>query len=147
VFARQEEIDVVIFVVSAANHFTESAKNFIFSAAREKAYMFMVVNGFDVIRDQKRCEEMILKQVYGLSPATFRESSELVHFVSSNAIPMYGGGGSPPDDDCDDDSDKGKGKGKEAESCGTLRTSRHLFGVSCWKSEQDPNWPPRRLTF
>ncbi|KAL6708553.1 mitofusin [Coniothyrium glycines] len=109
VFARQEEIDVVVFVVSAANHFTESAKNFIFTAAREKAYMFMVVNGFDVIRDQQRCQEMILKQVAGLSPATFKESSELVHFVSSNAIPMNGG--SPPDDGGGDDpSDKGKGK-------------------------------------
>ncbi|KAF1849317.1 uncharacterized protein K460DRAFT_279457 [Cucurbitaria berberidis CBS 394.84] len=114
VFARQEEIDVVVFVVSAANHFTESAKNFIFSAAREKAYMFMVVNGFDAIRDQQRCQEMILKQVHGLSPATFKESSELVHFVSSNAIPMQGS--SPPGDDGDDDpSDGGKGKGKEAE--------------------------------
>ncbi|KAJ5058258.1 hypothetical protein J3E74DRAFT_221393 [Bipolaris maydis] len=112
VFARQEEIDVVVFVVSAANHFTESAKNFIFTAAREKAYMFMVVNGFDTIRDQRRCQEMILKQVNSLSPATFKESSELVHFVSSNAIPM-GAGGSPPDDDDDDPS--GKGKGKEAE--------------------------------
>jgi GTPase SAR1 family protein len=109
IFARQEEIDVVVFVVSATNHFTESAKNFIFTAAREKAYMFMVVNGFDVIRDQQRCQEMILKQVAGLSPATFKESSELVHFVSSNAIPMNGS--SPPDGDGDDDpSDKGKGK-------------------------------------
>lgn len=114
VFARQEEIDVVVFVVSAANHFTESAKNFIFSAAREKAYMFMVVNGFDAIRDQQRCQEMILKQVHGLSPATFKESSELVHFVSSNAIPMLGDGGSPPDGDGDDDPSD-KGKGKEAE--------------------------------
>lgn len=112
VFARQEEIDVVVFVVSAANHFTESAKNFIFSAAREKAYMFMVVNGFDTIRDQQRCEQMILKQVQGLSPATFKESSELVHFVSSNAIPMITASGSSPDggDGGDDPNDKGKGK-------------------------------------
>jgi GTPase SAR1 family protein len=107
VFARQEEIDVVVFVVSAANHFTESAKNFIFTAAREKAYIFMVVNGLDVIRDQERCKQMILKQVHGLSPATFKESSELVHFVSSNAIPMAK---SPGDDGDDDPSDKGKGK-------------------------------------
>jgi mitofusin len=131
VFARQEEIDVVIFVVSATNHFTESAKNFIFSAAREKAYMFMVVNGFDVIRDQRRCQEMILKQVQGLSPATFKESSELVHFVSSNAIPMGAGGSSPPGDDGDDDpSDKGKGKGKEAEKLrdfSDLETSLRRF--------------------
>jgi mitofusin len=129
VFARQEEIDVVVFVVSAANHFTLSAKEFIFNAAREKAYMFMVVNGFDQIRDQKRCQEMILKQVAHLSPATFKESSELVHFVSSNAIPVVQGGGpgsggsggsgfggsssdgngkNPAGDDDDNDSDSGK---------------------------------------
>ncbi|KAK4963330.1 mitofusin [Elasticomyces elasticus] len=98
VFARQEEIDVVVFVVSAANHFTLSAKEFIFNAAREKAYMFMVVNGFDNIRDKRRCQEMILKQINHLSPATFKESSELVHFVSSNAIPVAAAPGGPPDD-------------------------------------------------
>ncbi|KAF2462196.1 hypothetical protein BDY21DRAFT_418145 [Lineolata rhizophorae] len=142
VFARQEEIDVVVFVVSAANHFTQSAKEFIFNAAREKAYIFMAVNGFDNIRDKRRCQEMILKQVAHLSPATFKESSELVHFVSSNAIPVApvggpepsgpsgsGGSSSGPDfkDPGDDDDDEpkgkhgepgsppGKGKGKEKE--------------------------------
>ena len=122
-FAKQEEIDVVVFVVSAANHFTESAKEFVFNAAREKAYMFIVVNGFDAIRDKERAQKMILKQVRTLSPATFKESAELVHFVSSNAIPTAGppggesfggsgggGGGSgsggfdeDPDDGGDDD--------------------------------------------
>ncbi|KAF2182010.1 hypothetical protein K469DRAFT_637449 [Zopfia rhizophila CBS 207.26] len=125
VFARQEEIDVVVFVVSAANHFTLSAKDFIFNAAREKAYIFMVVNGFDNIKDKQRCKEMILKQVAHLSPATFKESSELVHFVSSNAIPIIAAGAtgsgssrqdSSPDDGGDGDDDPNdKGKGKEAE--------------------------------
>ena len=134
VFARQEEIDVVVFVVSAANHFTLSAKEFIFNAAREKAYIFMVVNGFDNIRDKKRCQEMILKQVAHLSPATFKESAELVHFVSSNAIPVAatgpqgGDGGSSgstgsgfnglsdePDDGDDDDDGGDELKGKHGE--------------------------------
>ena len=88
VFARQEEIDVVVFVVSAANHFTLSAKDFIWNAAHEKAYIFIVVNGFDNIRDKERCQRMILEQVHNLSPRTFKESAELVHFVSSNAIPV-----------------------------------------------------------
>ena len=100
VFARQEEIDVVVFVVSAANHFTLSAKEFIWNAAHEKAYIFIVVNGFDNIRDQDRCERMILEQVANLSPRTFKESSELVHFVSSNAIPVAPAiGPSPPGGD------------------------------------------------
>ncbi|KAJ5800083.1 uncharacterized protein N7518_002151 [Penicillium psychrosexuale] len=127
VFARQEEIDVVVFVVSAANHFTLSAKEFILNAAHEKAYIFMVVNGFDQIRDKKRCERMILDQIGKLSPRTYKEAAELVHFVSSNAIPVApsafsqsgsgggdGGGSDPHDDDADKDS-KDKGKGKERE--------------------------------
>ncbi|OBZ71525.1 Transmembrane GTPase fzo1 [Grifola frondosa] len=44
VFARQEEIDVVVFVVSAENHFTLSAKEFLINASNEKAYLFIVVN-------------------------------------------------------------------------------------------------------
>ncbi|PHH60856.1 hypothetical protein CDD81_1103 [Ophiocordyceps australis] len=121
---RQEEIDVVVFVVSAANHFTQSAKEFIWAAAAEKAYLFIVVNGYDTIRDKQRCQKLILDQVSGLSPRTFKESSELVHFVSSNAVPSGppppggpggsgsgsssgGGGGDDPADD------KGKGKDKE----------------------------------
>ena len=145
VFARQEEIDVVVFVVSAANHFTLSAKEFIWQAAHEKAYMFMVVNGFDNIRDQERCQRLILEQVAKLSPYTFKDSAELVHFVSSNAIPVApasrprpngggggGGGGdggssNPPDNGPDDNdsiptgkhgepgSPPGKGKGKDKE--------------------------------
>lgn len=131
VFARQEEIDVVVFVVSAANHFTITAKEFIWAAAAEKAYIFIVVNGYDNIRDKDRCQKMILEQVHNLSPRTFKESSELVHFVSSNAIPTAppppggdgggggsgsssGGGGDGPDFDGDSDS-KGKGKGKDKE--------------------------------
>jgi mitofusin len=126
VFARQEEIDVVVFVVSAANHFTMTAKEFIWAAAAEKAYIFIVVNGYDNIKDKERCQKMILEQVAGLSPKTFKDSSDLVHFVSSNAIPTgpappggsaggssgssSGGGGDGPDDGSDP-----KGKGKEIE--------------------------------
>ncbi|KAF4511690.1 hypothetical protein G6O67_003463 [Ophiocordyceps sinensis] len=126
IFARQEEIDVVVFVVSAANHFTQSATEFIRAAAAEKAYLFIVVNGYDTIKAKERCQKLILDQVSGLSPRTHKESSELVHFVSSNAIPAGpsppggpggsgsgsssgGGGGDDPSDDTDGTSGKGKG--------------------------------------
>lgn len=118
IFARQEEIDVVVFVVSAANHFTQSAKEFIWAAAAEKAYIFIVVNGYDFIRDKERCQKMVLDQVAGLSPRTHKESSELVHFVSSNVIPMApsppggpgGGGSGSGSGGGDDPDDNGKGK-------------------------------------
>lgn len=130
VFARQEEIDVVVFVVSAANHFTLSARDFIINAAHEKAYMFMVVNGFDNIRDKDRCQRMVLDQIGKMSPQTHKDAAELVHFVSSNAIPVAPGAvvssgsgsggpdGDPGDDDGDDGNENGskdKGKGKEKE--------------------------------
>lgn len=96
VFARQEEIDVVVFVVNAANHFTLSAKEFIWNAAQEKAYIFVVVNGYDNIKNKKKCQTAVLEQLATLSPRTFKESSELVHFVSSRSIPVAPHPG-PPD--------------------------------------------------
>ncbi|KAG6027811.1 hypothetical protein E4U41_000832 [Claviceps citrina] len=128
IFARQEEIDVVVFVVSAANHFTQSAQEFIFAAAAEKAYLFIVVNGFDNIRDKARCQKLILDQLGAISPRTHKEASDLVHFVSSNAIPAgpappggpggsgsaSGGGGGDGDDDGDSSrGDGGKGNEKD----------------------------------
>lgn len=88
VFARQEEIDVVVYVVAAENHFTLSAKEFIWNAANEKAYIFIVVNRFDNIRNKgkEKCQKAILDQVATMSPQTFKDASELVHFVSSNAV-------------------------------------------------------------
>jgi len=129
IFARQEEIDVVVFVVSAANHFTITAQDFILTAAAEKAYLFIVVNGFDNIKNKDKCQKMILQQIRGLSPQTHKEAGELVHFVSSNSIPVAppppgapggpggsgtasSGGGGGGDDGPGDDS---KGKGKDAE--------------------------------
>jgi mitofusin len=83
VFARQEEIDVVVFVVSAENHFTLSAKEFLKTASNEKAYLFIVVNKFDGIRDKKKCRRLILEQVKALSPRTYEDAEDLVHFVDS----------------------------------------------------------------
>lgn len=85
VFARQEEIDVVVFVVSAENHFTLSAQEFLFTASNEKAYLFIVVNKYDQIRDKAKCRRLILDQIKRLSPRTHDEAEDLVHFVDSAA--------------------------------------------------------------
>ncbi|KAH7309049.1 GTPase FZO1 [Stachybotrys elegans] len=86
VFARQQEIDVVVFVVSATNHFTISAKEFIRAATAEKEHLFIVVNAFDTIVNKERCKKGIMEQIRQLSPQTFNEASDLIHFVSSNAV-------------------------------------------------------------
>ena len=86
VFARQEQIDVVVFVVSAENHFTLSAKEFLWNAANEKAYLFIVVNRFDNIKDKERCRAQVLRQIAKLSPATYQDAADLVHFVSCQSI-------------------------------------------------------------
>nr|GAT42991.1 transmembrane GTPase [Mycena chlorophos] len=82
-FARQEEIDVVVFVVSAENHFTLSAKEFLWTASNEKAYLFIVVNKYDMIRNKDKCRRVVLEQIKGLSPRTFEDANDLVHFVDS----------------------------------------------------------------
>ena len=85
VFARQEEIDVVVFVVSAENHFTLSAQEFLKTASNEKAYLFIVVNKYDQIRDKAKCRRLILNQIKELSPRTRDDADDLVHFVDSAA--------------------------------------------------------------
>ncbi|KAG8782598.1 mitofusin [Serendipita sp. 398] len=84
-FARQEEIDVVVFVASAANHFTLSAKEFLWNASQEKAHIFIVVNRFDDIKDKARCRRTVLEQIKQLSPGTYEDAEDLVHFVDSNS--------------------------------------------------------------
>ncbi|KAI7895924.1 P-loop containing nucleoside triphosphate hydrolase protein [Mucor mucedo] len=83
VFAREEEIDVVVFVVSAENHFTLSGKEFLWNAANEKTHIFIVVNRFDNIRDKDRCKRLILEQIKQLSPVTYEQADHLIHFVSA----------------------------------------------------------------
>ncbi|KAF8158466.1 transmembrane GTPase fzo1 [Crassisporium funariophilum] len=83
VFARQEEIDVVVFVVSAENHFTLSAKEFLWNASNEKAYLFIVVNKYDQIKNKDKCRRLVLEQIKQLSPRTYEDAEDLVHFVDA----------------------------------------------------------------
>ncbi|KAH9066132.1 hypothetical protein EDB83DRAFT_2675051 [Lactarius deliciosus] len=69
-FARQEEID-------------ESARNFLKNASNEKAYLFVVVNKFDQIKNKEKCRRMVLEQIKELSPRTYEDANDLVHFVDS----------------------------------------------------------------
>ena len=89
-FARQEEIDVVVFVVSAENHFTLSAKEFLWNASNEKAYLFIVVNKYEQIRDKAKCRRLVLEQIKQLSPRTYEDAEDLVHFVDSAAALQSG---------------------------------------------------------
>ena len=82
-FSRQEEIDIVVFVVSAENHLTESAQSFLRNASNEKAYLFIVVNKFDQIKNKEKCRSMVLDQIREFSPRTYDDAKDLVHFVDS----------------------------------------------------------------
>ncbi|KAF8558274.1 hypothetical protein OG21DRAFT_1504324 [Imleria badia] len=85
VFTRQEEIDVIVFVVSAENHFTLSAKEFLLNASNEKAYLFVVVNKFEQIKNKEKCKRLVLEQIEEFSPRTHEDAQDLVHFVDSAA--------------------------------------------------------------
>lgn len=82
-FARQEEIDVVVFVASAENHLTLSASQFLEQASKDKAYIFVVVNKFGGIKNKEKCKRIILDQIKQLSPHTYEDCKDLVHFVDS----------------------------------------------------------------
>jgi mitofusin len=85
-FARQEEIDVVVFVVSAENHFTLSAKEFLLNASNEKAYVFIVVNKYEQIKNKEKCRRAVLEQIKVLSPRTYEDAEDLVHFVDAASV-------------------------------------------------------------
>ncbi len=108
-FARQEEIDVVVFVVDGPNGLTASAKDFIAAANAEKAQIFIVANKWDDLseRERNKMQKIVAKDLGELSPATLVEEKELVHYVSSNAVPMSpggpDGGGGPSGDPEDKD--------------------------------------------
>ncbi|KAJ3075833.1 mitofusin [Podochytrium sp. JEL0797] len=84
--AQQEEIDVIVFVVNAENHFTLSGREFLQNAGKEKSYIFIVVNRFDQIRRQDRCKKEILAQIAEISPLTFQHADQLVHFVAAKKV-------------------------------------------------------------
>lgn len=90
VFSRQEEIDVVVFVLAAYDHFTLSSKEFMQTASNEKAYIFVVVNKYDQIKDKDKCRRAILGQLREFSPQTYEDAQDLVHFVdSASALQPY----------------------------------------------------------
>ncbi|CCE61213.1 hypothetical protein TPHA_0A01290 [Tetrapisispora phaffii CBS 4417] len=84
VLARQEEIDLVVFVVNAENQLTLSAREFIQLASKEKKLMFFVIKKFDRIRNKERCKQLILKQIEELSPETYKQANEFVHFIEGS---------------------------------------------------------------
>ncbi|EMG45164.1 FZO1 Mitofusin FZO1 [Candida maltosa Xu316] len=126
VFSRQEEIDLVVFVVSAENHFTLSAKEFISAAANEKRFVFIVVNKFDHIKDKEKCKKRILDQIKSLSPETYKNAKEFVHFVSSDDVFNNGGDGGDGGDG-DDDGDDGNPDNGEHPDFDLLEASLRKF--------------------
>lgn len=61
------------------------------NAANEKTHIFIVVNRFDSIRDKDRCKRLILEQIRQLSPATYADADDLVHFVSAGNVDLEPG--------------------------------------------------------
>jgi mitofusin len=66
-FTKQQEIDVVCFVVNAENHFTLSGMQFLEQAVLEKEWVFIVVNKFDLIKRRDRCQKAVLDQLRSVS--------------------------------------------------------------------------------
>lgn len=107
VMTRQEEIDLVVFVVNAENQLTLSAQDFVKVASREKKLMFFVVKKFDKIRDKERCKQLILNQIKNLSPETYKSGKDFIHFLDNDPdeYPYNRNQQHPDDGDSSDDDD------------------------------------------
>jgi mitofusin len=83
-FAQQEDIDIVVFLLNAANHLTLSAREFLEAAGVDKAdNIFIVINRFDDINNKERCKKQIHQQINELFPEKFSITD--LFFVSSRA--------------------------------------------------------------
>jgi mitofusin 2 len=84
-FAQQEDIDVVIFILNAANHLTLSAKDFLEAAGLDKSdNIFIIVNRFDDITNKEKCKRNIVNQVQEIFPE--KDCSSFLYFFSSQGI-------------------------------------------------------------
>lgn len=118
VMTRQEEIDLVIFVVNAENQLTLSAQDFIKVASREKKLMFFVIKKFDKIKDKQRCKQLILNQIQSLSPETYKSGKDFIHFLENNPdqYPLNqinNGDPGNPGDDSGDENDNNNDDGND----------------------------------
>lgn len=82
-FAKQQDIDVILLLIHAANHLTLSSIEFLQSASKEKQFIFIIVNKMDEITHPEHCKRLILQQISQILPHTFDSANELVHFLSS----------------------------------------------------------------
>jgi len=80
-FTWQEEINVIIFIVSTENQFTLSAKEFLSNTSNEKVYLFIVMNKYDQIKNKDKCKWLVLEQIKELSQWTYKDAEDLVHFM------------------------------------------------------------------
>lgn len=53
------------------------------NVSNEKAFLFVVVNKSNQIKNKEKCRRMVLEQVKELSPRTYEDANDLVHFVDS----------------------------------------------------------------
>ncbi|XBW36429.1 hypothetical protein QEN19_002007 [Hanseniaspora menglaensis] len=83
IFSKQETIDLIIFVINAENQLTLSGKDLINTAKAEKNFIFFIVNKFDQIRNKEKCSKLIMNQIQELTPLTYKQHDDFVHFVSS----------------------------------------------------------------
>lgn len=82
-FAKQQDIDVILLLIHAANHLTLSSIEFLQSASKEKQFIFIIVNKMDEITNPEQCKRLILQQISQILPRTFESGNELIHFLSS----------------------------------------------------------------
>ncbi|KAF8889215.1 hypothetical protein CPB85DRAFT_1333897 [Mucidula mucida] len=66
---------------------SRAPQKFLWNASNEKAYLFIVVNKYDQIKNKDKCRRLVLEQIKQLSPRTYEDAEDLVHFVDS-ALPF-----------------------------------------------------------
>jgi GTP-binding protein EngB required for normal cell division/glycine cleavage system H lipoate-binding protein len=94
-FKKQQNVDVLIFVIDARHGLTESSRNIVKNYCRETAPIFIIITHLDCVcccgdicRKSCRevCKQRIMDTIKEISSVTFASADKLVHCVNPTLI-------------------------------------------------------------
>jgi GTP-binding protein EngB required for normal cell division len=98
-FKKQQEIDVLIFIIDARYGLTESSKNMMKSYCEDRTQLFVVITHLDCVCICKRgkcqrsckedCKQRMINAIKEISPETVKLADKLIHCVNPTKVPMW----------------------------------------------------------
>jgi mitofusin len=97
-FEKQQEIDVLIFIIDARYGLTESSTNMMRRYCEDRTQLFIVITHLDCVCDcedkcsescEEVCKQKIMDAIKKISPETYESTKKLIHCVNPTLVPIW----------------------------------------------------------